>query len=810
MHQQGRWAEALAAYREAAATTSDVATAAIAHNNACLVLIGMTEPAAALDECRAALDLRRQLGDDRGTARTLNNLGLALRHLGRYDEAEVAYREALALNERRGDVEAQVQNRSNLGVLAVAAGRYADAMRLHESAQELAAGQAGAPWAARQVRIARANQGVVLEKLGAYREALDLYRGLAAEADPDDPGTAASVAVNLGVMYRNLGDPVEAVAAFEKGAAVYERLGDTAGLSNARLNLALALHLNLRRLAEAEAVYRQALALAREGGDRAEEIQDLYYLGLLELDLGRDGEAADDFRQCLELAAASGSAEGRWSGLYGLGRVAEARGDAGAALAGYRQAIDEIEQVRSTLGDAAWRSGYFGDKRPVYAAAVSVLAALHRDEPQAGHGEAALAVVERAKARELLDSLGTPRATPTPLDAESLRGLIGPGELLLEYFQGDDRLCLWIVGSDGVRLVDLGPAAPILERVADVHAALAAGREPADESVAELSRSLLGSVPLDGVRRLLVAPDGKLFYLPFEILAGSLVDRVAVSYLPSGSTLALLGARRAESAGAALRVAGFADPELPMDPARPRSPASLLVARFAFDRLPASALELAAVGHILGGEQELRTGRDATEDAFRQAAARGARVMHLATHTVVDERPGQGAVVVLAAGEGHDGLLYPQEIAGLECHAELTVLSSCRSALGAIEDGRALASLTGAFLAAGSSAVVATLWDVEDTASAVFMEQFYHQLSRGFTVAEALRRAKLRLRADPRWNRSSLWAAYALVGDGSAVVAGRGIPVRAWALGAFVALIGGWMVWRTWLGDHRRPRRQGT
>ena len=47
-------------------------------------------------------------------------------------------------------------------------------------------------------------------------------------------------------------------------------------------------------------------------------------------------------------------------------------------------------------------------------------------------------------------------------------------------------------------------------------------------------------------------------------------------------------------------------------------------------------------GHLLGGKAEVLTRGQATERAFREAAGREPRVVHLATHTVIDERPGRG------------------------------------------------------------------------------------------------------------------------------------------------------------------------
>ncbi len=128
-----------------------------------------------------------------------------------------------------------------------------------------------------------------------------------------------------------------------------------------------------------------------------------------------------------------------------------------------------------------------------------------------------------------------------------------------------------------------------------------------------------------------------------------------------------------------------------------------------------------------------------------------------------------------------------------------TELATCRSALGGIEDGRAFASLTGSFLTAGSSAVVASLWDVGDEASAAFMSQFYYQLGRGHAPASALRRAKLRLRADPAWDRPELWAAFILIGDAPGVTQRRLIPLWAWIAAALVISL--WVVRRCGVGS---------
>jgi tetratricopeptide (TPR) repeat protein len=789
LHQDGWLREALQAYREVISVTikTDSSMAAAALNNVCVLQQDLGDFRAALPDCEEALRLRRAVGDPVATAETLNNLGLTLEALGRTGEAERHYREALKLNRTLGEAEAEAINLGNLAALALQGGRYSDAMRLYTEAADLAARHRDAPWAAEQREIARINQGVVLEKVGAYQEALDLYKGMLSGSDALDARRRAALLVNAGVIYRNLGDPVSAVEAFREAVASYRTLGDTAGLSNAHLNLGLALHLNLERPGEAEAAYREALRLARESGDRTEEIQDLFYLGRLLLARGRLAEAEAVFRQCLETSARSGSAEGRWSAREGLGRIATARGDLPAALAHLTQALDEIERVRAGLQRSGWRAGYFGDKRSVYAAAVDVLWRLERRRPDQGFAGRALEVVQRAKARDLLDALGGGQRAVSPATADGIMARAGDNTLL-EYFLGEDRLYLWTIHRSGVRMTDVGRKGPLLDDVLRVHRNLARGNEPEAAAVARLSRALLGSagsLPRDG-EQLHIAPDGLLHYLPFEILEDPaapgvpLIESAVVSYVPSASTIHLETAGKTARPIAALRLAGFGSP-------RPsRSPAVRALPRPEPVPLPAAQRELETIGSFLGGERQVFTGERATERAFRESFVRGARVVHFATHTVVDERPGGGAAILLTAEGEDDGLLSPREIAGLDGRSDLAVLAACRTALESGEDGGALVSLTGSFLAAGAPAVVATLWDVGDTSTAVFMEQLYAQLGRGLPPDEALRQAKLRLRADPRWNRPGLWAGYVLVGEGAPVAPRRWMV---WGMGAGILIV---------------------
>ncbi|HLE84827.1 MAG TPA: tetratricopeptide repeat protein, partial [Thermoanaerobaculia bacterium] len=509
LHTSGRLREALRAYRAVAAANAPPGEKATAHNNACVILTELGDLRGAREECHEALRLRRLTGDPAAIAESLNNLALALEALGHPAAAERHYREALGLNRRLRNAEAEAINLGNLGSLALAAGRYSAAMGLYSNAARIASLHRGAPWAAEQEEAARLNQGVVLEKVGSYEEAIVLYRELLAGSRGMDPRRRAALLVNAGVIYRNLGDPVSAASSFREAIDVYREAGDLAGLSNAWLNLGLALHLNLERPEEAEEAFRRALRLAEQSGDRSEEIQDLFYLGRLLLERGSLDAAGEVFRRCLAAAEESGSAEGRWSAREGLGRIAAARGNLAQALAQLERALDEIERVRAGLVQGSWRAGYFGDKRAVYGAAVAVLWRLENGRPGEGYAERAFHVAQRAKARDLLDALGDNGQPARPRTAAELRRRLH-GETVVEYFFGEEGLTSWVLREDGLRMLDLGERRPIAGAVARVHLDLAKGREPAAQDLAFLSRSLLQGLEPLAKSRLRIAPDGIL------------------------------------------------------------------------------------------------------------------------------------------------------------------------------------------------------------------------------------------------------------------------------------------------------------
>jgi CHAT domain-containing protein len=107
-----------------------------------------------------------------------------------------------------------------------------------------------------------------------------------------------------------------------------------------------------------------------------------------------------------------------------------------------------------------------------------------------------------------------------------------------------------------------------------------------------------------------------------------------------------------------------------------------------------------------------------------------------------------------------------RDIYNLNLSADLVVLSACDTALGKDIKGEGLVGLTRGFMSAGSSSVVASLWKVDDRATAVLMTDFYQaMLEDGLPPAAALRSAKQKLRQEKAWSQPYFWAGFVLQGE---------------------------------------------
>lgn len=146
------------------------------------------------------------------------------------------------------------------------------------------------------------------------------------------------------------------------------------------------------------------------------------------------------------------------------------------------------------------------------------------------------------------------------------------------------------------------------------------------------------------------------------------------------------------------------------------------------------------------------------------------RIVHFATHGLLDsENPElSGLVFSLLDQKGmrQDGFLQLQDIYNLNLPVDLVVLSACETGLGKEIQGEGLVGLTRGFMYAGASRVVASLWKVDDVATAELMERFYKNMEREkMRPAAALRQAQMQMWQRKRWHDPYYWAGFELQGE---------------------------------------------
>jgi len=281
---------------------------------------------------------------------------------------------------------------------------------------------------------------------------------------------------------------------------------------------------------------------------------------------------------------------------------------------------------------------------------------------------------------------------------------------------------------------------------------------------------------LKGVTSLCIIPDGILWDVPFQALMIQddkyLVEDYALYYAPSLTVLREMTGRKdadAEEVGANL--IAFGNPVI--------AAGSISVDRSgngesALRPLPEAETEVHSLGQIYGSLQSKTfIGVEASEKAFK-ALAPSFRIIHLATHGILNNRHPLYSHLLLTKTNGdveNDGLLEAREIMSMNLQADLAVLSACETARGRVGAGEGVIGMSWAFFVAGSRTTVVSQWKVNSASTAQLMVSFYRQLKSeaarggGGTKANALRLAALALMKDGRYRHPFYWAGFVVVGS---------------------------------------------
>ncbi|MEM8598446.1 MAG: CHAT domain-containing protein [Bacteroidota bacterium] len=770
-------------------------------------------------------------------ARQLTRYGFLLAQLNLHGESLAAYAEAAGLADRLTPLEAGRQlsetgeHFRELGRLREAR-RYFAAADSHFVVSDRPARLNLALLRFRQARLLldetrrRPNSDVLLPALDYLDEARRIF-----EVEEFGQTRLPPVPIARATVLRRLGRPADAAAALDRAVALLRTVEDRpdrwVSYYEERVQTALALG-QLERAQAAATSFRLL----------ADSTRTLDYQSRAHTLLGRVAEARAAALDGPALIAALSDAEAYYQramdfalqsrARYGLMDVAPSAWVEGQrpfrALVHLYLRQGRHRDAFTTLDDS--RARYFHDLReagrrravlsPRNRAALDSLFAAQESARRA-LDRADLSVAERSqqtsniqRAQLTIDALtgllgDAPELASPPLDA--IQSVLGAQDrALVTYFLEGDAGYVFALTPDTLVAapVDVSALDPLLA-VPPGESVVPGMFDP--DRMFDLDRAhqlytlLLAPVEavLAEVDALVLVPEGPLVGLPFTLLttapaesyttARYLVQRYALSTSLSASAF-YEAATAAPARGTpslpllAMGRSSFASPYASGSDALGVQATRAASLSAGLTSLPRVEEELRRAHQRLGGKVFLN--QAATKDVFF-AWAPEARVVHLASHALVDPDAPMSSFVVLAPDSpdafGADSLasslLFLSEVQQASLAADLVLLSACSTERGSAHLSEGMIGLQYAFQAAGARSVLATAWPVNDAAMAELVTDFYAHLADGLPKDRALQAAQrdYRARYTGALAHPSFWAGLVLHGDVSPLAVS---PRRPW------------------------------
>jgi CHAT domain-containing protein/tetratricopeptide (TPR) repeat protein len=734
----------------------------------------------AVGHLEKALSISRTVDEEQTQAECLNNLSLVYRELGNLGLAQYYISQALTLDEKAGHVTAICMDLENFGSILLRKGieghRPQDLRLALEMFQKclLMIDQAGGDPLAEFAALN--NLGIILNELKKHDDA----RGHLTRAM--NILKAGQYALERGQVHNNIGATYLAERRANEAIVHYSQAVEI-GLKNSFDNVLMEGCLGLGRCYDLKNDDDRALPHYRRSIDalerlRAEISSEPFMIGFARNKFGGyeraidiladrherqpDDEVATEIFTLIERAKARAFLESVYEA-----RIEIAESDVAALKERQRAVSGNISLLNSRL---AGRLGSKEDEQDL------------RDELELEEDEYRRIVSDirdRGAARE-------ERWQKTVSGVRDIQRILGADEsVLLEYFLGQQQSYLIVISPQDLKVHVLPAKAQIetslrgyLKWVSDPASDPTSGSGPSER----IERQLIPSGPEETVLKangVVVVPDGILHYLPFESLkvpdetgAKYLIEHMAVSYCPSASALALLMSSGAPAYwNKELLAIGGAnyqgkDRREPPPPSRKDSVGEEGIRP---SPLPFSRKEVLDIAGLFPPHSaDVLAGAEAKEGRIKGMALRDYRRIHFACHGTLDEQnPARSALVLSPENSAEDdGFLQMREIYGLSMNAEMVVLSACQTAGGVLERSEGPMGLARPFFFAGARSVIASLWQVNDKATVVFMRELYRNLAGGRSERDALRSAKIKM-LKSSWRHPFYWAGFLLQGDPS-------------------------------------------
>jgi CHAT domain-containing protein/Tfp pilus assembly protein PilF len=790
-------------------------------NNISLVYQDRGELQKALESYNQALPIWRAVGDHPGEANTLDNIGTIYTLLGDPQGGLDHHNQALLVRQQVNDQRGQANTLTHIGYAYSILEGPGKAMPYYEQALKLRKA-VNDQWGEGYTLI---KIGEAYAQLGDSQKALDhYYRALELLKIAEDRQEQADAFNKIAQAYNSLGDSNKALENYRQALELWQSIGDRRGAATTlygiarverdRGNFSEALKNSEAAVSIIETL-RSKVASQQLRITYLASVRDYYDLDIdtrmrLRNSNPSEGHDARAF-EASERARARSLVELLNEAYANISRKADA-----ALLERerfLRQEIDAKEQARIQLlnGKHTGQQAVAAEKE--LSALIDKYQELLTEIKIKSPSYAALTQPQPLTLKEIqqqvLDpdtllleySLGDDRSYLWAVTQTSINSFELPGRAELE---AQAKLVYKLLTAHQEAAGET--AQKYLARVAQADADYW-------PQAARLSQMLLGAVASQlGEKRLLVVAEGALQYIPFSALPAPtnetarmsaekpeagvgansssfmphplIIDHEIVN-LPSAAVLAILRREVAGRKPAAKAIAVFADPVFEKDDYRIKSPKNKLIAQSAKQQSASGelsrALSLPRLPSTRREAQEIQavvSAKDSFEALDFMANRKMAtspelakyRIVHFATHGLLNNEHPELSGIVLSLfdeqGNQQNGFLRLNDIYNLNLPAELVVLSACSTGLGKEIRGEGLVGLTRGFMYAGAARVMASLWNVNDLATANLMKRFYKAvMTDGLPPASALRKAQVEMWKSQSWKAPYHWAAFVLQGE---------------------------------------------
>jgi CHAT domain-containing protein/Tfp pilus assembly protein PilF len=751
--------------------------------------VGETQKA--LEKYNEALSLSREVGNRSGEASTLQNIGGVYRTLGEVHKALENFNESLRINRIVGNRPGEADSLNNIGMVYRSLGETQKALKYFNDSLPISravANRSGEANSLTNIGAVYLVSGEVEKALQHYNEALQIFR---------TSGVREGEAITLLGIARaeqKLGNLSQSRRYIELAIGIIESLRADIGSQEFRASYFASqqefyqtyinLLMQMKRQNPAEAF--DAIAFAACERARARSLLELLAEAGADIRQGVDGSLLERERSLRQRLSAKTTAQISLStGKQRPALIEAATREIASITAEYEEleakirasspryaaltqpqplSLSEIQE--QTLDPETLLLEYSLGDEASYLFVVSDTSIKSYQLPKRAEIEAATQHV-----RELLIATQpSPGANYLAQATILSRMLLGPAAAQL----GNKRLL--IVADGALQYLPFG-VLPVPGK--DGAGERKSGREGERERHGKARNRHASNSPALPLSR---------FSAPPLSSSAPLIDEHEIIHLPSASTLAVLRRELAGRQPAPKEVAVLADPVFSADDAR--------VKRTAFDqntlaRNEAPSKLTRALRDVRGELTRLLMTRDEAQAIlsvapsnsrlialdFRASYATSTswelsqyRIVHFATHGLLNSEHPQLSGLVLSLvderGQPQNGFLQLHDIFNLRLPAELVVLSACQTGLGKEIKGEGLVGLTRGFMYAGAARVAASLWKVDDAATAELMKLFYQRmLQDGMRPAAALRAAQVEMRKKPQWESPFYWGAFVLQGE---------------------------------------------